>query len=440
MAKPIAYYDPARQLARVEKIDAIIPIAKADRLVLALIGGWEVIVGKDQYKEGDKVLYCEVGSLLPISVPEFYGAARDGNVKSFGEDYAYIKTFKMRGVIGQGYVCPIPEKYKGKAAGTDLTVELGVLKYDPNPTEDVMSVAKARSTRNANIIEKAIAFIGGKSVGNLLAFPENVIAKSGENRIQNSTKVLSQINEENDGGELSLKFDGSSMSILTTVSDDQPTLRLCSHNCEISLVPINVGVLKASRLFVAGIIAAIYNRFRGTPKFYWPTFQRVIPVWNSSFTRMYYELLSKGLSERLKTHYKETGEALSFQGELVGPNVTAGDRENYEGLKKDSFYVYRVFSNGVVLQPKAARAITAAMKLDYIPVIDEDFKLLKHTMAIGDGSGRRMVDIKSVVELAKGPRYFAGDGVREGLVLKFNDVDISVKIINPDFLLAHGDA
>lgn len=441
MAKPIAYYDPSRQLARIEKIDAIVPIPKADRLELAIIGGWEVIVGKNQYKEGEKILYCEVNSLLPVSVPEFFGAARDGNVKTFGEDYAYIKTFKLRGAIGQGYVCPIPEEHKNKPVGTDLTAALGVLKYDPNPSEDVLVLAKPRTERKKSWIEKVIGFISGAPVGNLLPFPEEHLPKSGETRIQNSMRALSQITEETDGAELTFKFDGSSMTILSALDENNELQqRLCTHNCEISLVPIHVGFWKALRLFLGGTLSAIHNRFKGAPKFYFPKFQRVIPVWNGNFTRMYYALMSKGLNERLKAHYEATGEALSFQGELVGPSVVAGDRENYEGLRKDAFYVYYVYRNGVQLPPREARKVTAELLLDYMPVFDDNFKVLDYTVAINDGSGRRMVNIKQLTELAKGPRYFTKDGVREGFVIKFHNVRLSAKIINPDFLLQNGDA
>lgn len=41
MAKPIAYYDPDRQLARVVELTDVKPHPNADRLDLAIVDGWQ---------------------------------------------------------------------------------------------------------------------------------------------------------------------------------------------------------------------------------------------------------------------------------------------------------------------------------------------------------------------------------------------------------------
>ena len=60
-----------RKLATVRSIKKIEPIEGADRIELAFVDGWQIIVAKEVgHKEGDLVVYCEIDSFLPIE-PEF---------------------------------------------------------------------------------------------------------------------------------------------------------------------------------------------------------------------------------------------------------------------------------------------------------------------------------------------------------------------------------
>ena len=61
-----------RELAYVVNIDEIRPIEGADRVELAIIGGWQVMVRKGQFKPGDPAVYFEIDSKVPeTSVFEF---------------------------------------------------------------------------------------------------------------------------------------------------------------------------------------------------------------------------------------------------------------------------------------------------------------------------------------------------------------------------------
>ena len=51
-----------RQLATVRKIDNILPIAGADAIECAVVGGWKVVVKKGEYQAGDLGIYCEIDS------------------------------------------------------------------------------------------------------------------------------------------------------------------------------------------------------------------------------------------------------------------------------------------------------------------------------------------------------------------------------------------
>ena len=58
-----------RQLAYVVAIDEIRPIEGYDRVEYARVGGWWVIVRKDQFKVGDLAIYIEVDSKVPEKEP-----------------------------------------------------------------------------------------------------------------------------------------------------------------------------------------------------------------------------------------------------------------------------------------------------------------------------------------------------------------------------------
>ena len=58
-----------RALAHVERIVAINPIPNYDRVELATVLGWDVIVGKGSHKVGDLVVFLEVDSQLPNDKP-----------------------------------------------------------------------------------------------------------------------------------------------------------------------------------------------------------------------------------------------------------------------------------------------------------------------------------------------------------------------------------
>ena len=134
-----------RHLASVKTIDRIEPIEGADRIEVAVIGGWKVVVAKGEFEAGDKCVYFELDCSLPTDDPRFAFLA-DRGVKKWlyvpegHEDVAPIqitghvlKTAKLRGQVSQGLVMSLgtlglPENLD---VGTDVTEELGVMKYEP---------------------------------------------------------------------------------------------------------------------------------------------------------------------------------------------------------------------------------------------------------------------------------------------------------------------
>ena len=84
--------DGQRELAYVVAIDEIRPIESYDRVEYARVGGWWVIVRKDQFKVGDLAIYIEVDSRVPEQEPFMFLDKRGFKVK----------TLKMCKVISQG--------------------------------------------------------------------------------------------------------------------------------------------------------------------------------------------------------------------------------------------------------------------------------------------------------------------------------------------------
>ena len=77
----------SRKLASIQKIMKIEKHENADTLEIVRVLGWQCIVKKGEFKEGDLIVYFEVDSVLP-ELPQF----------EFLKDKKYrIKTIKLRG-------------------------------------------------------------------------------------------------------------------------------------------------------------------------------------------------------------------------------------------------------------------------------------------------------------------------------------------------------
>ncbi len=192
-----------RKLASIQIINNIQPIENADRIELANVLGWQCVVNKGQFKPGDKAVYFEIDSFLPVK-PEFE-FLRDSSYKKsdiLGEGFR-LRTVKLRGQISQGLVLPISTfscLNKNMEAGTDVTGLLEVKKWE--------------------IEERATS--GGTVIGELL----DSVPKTDEVRIQAMPELLNLFS----GLEyyITTKMDGTSCS----VSYESDGLHVFGHNYE----------------------------------------------------------------------------------------------------------------------------------------------------------------------------------------------------------------
>jgi len=128
-----------RKLASIQTISGLEPIANADAIEKARVLGWCVVVKRGEFRPGNKVVYCEIDSLLPER-PEFE-FLRAGCFKPAileGETVIQpagfrIKTVKLRGQVSQGICFPLsilpPQAPTDE--GADVTELLGIRKYEP---------------------------------------------------------------------------------------------------------------------------------------------------------------------------------------------------------------------------------------------------------------------------------------------------------------------
>lgn len=172
----------ARVLAHIEEINSIIPIEGKDRIVLATVLGWTVIVQKD-FKVGDKVVFAEIDSVFPEK-PEFEFLRS----KKFR-----IKTMKMAGVISQGIVFPLSILPEGEYnIGDDVTDILGITQYEPTMDKEETDTESTKA-----FAKKYPEFLMRMAWFRKLVLPKkqakgfpSFISKTDETRIQNAPFYL----------------------------------------------------------------------------------------------------------------------------------------------------------------------------------------------------------------------------------------------------------
>ncbi len=128
-----------RKLASIQTVTTVEPILNADAIERFRVLGWWIVGKKGEVKPGDRVVYCEIDSLLPER-PEFE-FLRSSSFKPAIVDGATvlqragfrIKTIKLRGQVSQGIYFPLSILPDGRSCevGDDVTDLLGIIKYEP---------------------------------------------------------------------------------------------------------------------------------------------------------------------------------------------------------------------------------------------------------------------------------------------------------------------
>lgn len=114
-------------LVPVAEIEDVKPHPNADRLELAIIGGWQVIVGKGNYKPGVRVVYVPPDAIIEPRWSDRWGVTQ---YLSNGR----VRTAKLRGEPSFGFTVPITDLPAGgelHEVGENVAAVFGITKYDP---------------------------------------------------------------------------------------------------------------------------------------------------------------------------------------------------------------------------------------------------------------------------------------------------------------------
>lgn len=210
-------------LASIQKITKLTPIPDADKIEKASILGWEVVVLKDKFKEGQLVVYIATDTVVP-NIPEFAFLL---------ERKFRVTTIKLRKQISQGLIVD-PKEFgiKKLVEGDDVSEIIGVTKYEK---EANIANTVSRPKPPKHFFRKMVYLFKYRVLYALfpsmekkykIPFPSDLVSKTDEERIQNIPNIL----EEYKGQHFSAseKLNGSSITIIF----DKNHLRVCSRNWE----------------------------------------------------------------------------------------------------------------------------------------------------------------------------------------------------------------
>lgn len=369
----------SRKLASIQKIVSLQSIKDADKIELATVLGWHVVVSKSEnYKIGDLVCYIEVDSQCPPT-PIF----------EFLKDRKYrVRTIKLKGQVSQGLIIPLSALPEGKyKEGQDVTDILGITKYDPQ-AELEAKLLEQSARKSKNIFHKFFMkynwyrrtynkyFNQNKKSG----FP-SWISKTDEDRIQTIPDIFKKFSDEQRLFWSTEKLDGQSATYFVEKNTKFGFINtyefgVCSRNLRLNS-----------------------------------------PLSNSSYwTIARNKNIEKALTDILKRH---KAKRIALQGEIIGTGIQS-NKYKVEGYK---FFAFNLKIDNTIYDTGLIEEILSPYGIETVPILD-DYIPLKNS-------------IDEMVEDAKGNSLIYNT-LREGKVWRTFDENqnlISFKVINPDFLL-----
>lgn len=403
-----------RELAYVVLIDGIEPIPGYDRVETAIVGGWHIIVQKDQFKIGDPAIYFEIDSRVP----------KDKECFAFLEKRNYkIKTLKMCGTISQGLLMhasdfgwniifdgtKTPYIYDGnKVHYADdesrfLTKILGVTyaddednkrkakNIDPNAKYLSMKARHKKFFSNKFVkkmwkypwFRKLCFFFMGKKKDKPLGFPTKFpfVHRSDEERVENIPFIL----KDKEPWIKTQKIDGTSSTyILERIGKNKFEEYVCSRNVR-QLTP-------SQKNYHTDIEGNVY--------------------WMMADKYKIFDFLKSYLIENNLDY-------VCLQGETAGPSLQG----NPHNFKEICFFGYNfIRSDTGRMNSIEAAKICKDAGIPWVPIADEAYILPD--------------DMETLKLDADGP-CLVGEGPREGWVYRSLDGQRSFKNVSREYLLKH---
>ena len=403
-----------RELAYVVLIDGIESIPGYDRVETAIVGGWHIIVQKDQFKIGDPAIYFEIDSRAP----------KDKECFAFLEKRNYkIKTLKMCGTISQGLLMhasdfgwniifdgtKTPYIYDGKKAhyaddeSRFLTKILGVTyaddednkrkakNIDPNAKYLSMKARHKKFFSNKFVkkmykypwFRKLCFFFMGKKKDKPLGFPTKFpfVHRSDEERVENIPFIL----KDKEPWIKTQKIDGTSSTyILERIGKNKFEEYVCSRNVR-QLTP-------SQKNYHTDIEGNVY--------------------WMMADKYKIFDFLKSYLIENNLDY-------VCLQGETAGPSLQG----NPHKFKEICFFGYNfIRSDTGRMNSIEAAKICEGAGIPWVPIADEAYIL---------------PDDMETLKLDADGSCLVGEGPREGWVYRSLDGQRSFKNVSREYLLKH---
>jgi len=408
-----------RKLVTVREINAIDDIPGADLIKVATVEGWKVVVKAGEFKEGDLCVFFEVDSYLPMSDERFKFLEKNATNWQ-GIPGARLKTIRLRKQLSQGLALPLsafPEileeiQVKGDAFSNrdayhnpqiredyremNFTGTLGIFKWEKVMSAQLAGQAKGdfpsflRKSDQERCQNMGPAIFGYEAT--LVEFDASAIPAEVLNTMRAEVrnvdnkwfKVRPPQASRDTRYEVSLKMDGSSMTVYVKEEEDNTFLEgVCSRNLDLKM--------------------------EGNEE--------------NSFVQM----AQSGLLEVIR----KTRTNIAVQGELMGPGIQ-GNRENFKGNR---FFIYNIFDikAGVFLTPDERARLVNAMQttavLEELNVVIEHVPVLRINVTLDEIGIHNMDDL---LKFAVGPSMV--NLVREGVVFKAMDGSQQFKAISNLYL------
>ena len=404
--------DNVRELAYVVKIDDITAIPGYDRVELAHVGGWTIVVGKGEFKVGDPAIYFEIDSQLPEVEPFT-------NMEFLAKKHYKIKTQKMCKSLSQG-----------------LLMSAANFGWSIIRTVDGEAISIKDTNDNLYHIDDESRFLTEK-LGVTYAVPEDNVRKSGsadkyKKMAQRHSKLFSKqpfrwLMRRNWGKKVLFVFFGSAKDKKTgwpswvSKTDEERVQNmpwiLNDKNPWIATEKID----GTSTTFTM----RKYKKFFSTKYDFFVCSRNVVfdkPDKKCFYeTNVYTEMAEKYNMEyvlrQLLDNVFTDAEWVTIQGETYG----AGIQKRDYSMDGHDFRVFNlVVSNKGRLGSKEAADIVRSYELEWVPILD-DYFILPDTVdeLLTTATGKSVIDGKP----------------REGIVFRYPDGSKSFKAVSNEFLL-----
>ncbi len=373
------------------------------RLEIATVYGFQVIIGKGNYKIGDKVVYLPINSILPGDIENFLFPP-DAKVKL---EKSRLKAAKIRGFVSQGMIAPWEDIKKlcnldEYDLETDIQEELRVFKYYP-PSRIRTQTPADPNKKPRNKPHENQYFKQYKGCVNIKWEPN---AFSEENDVWISEKIHGS------------NFRCGWLPFTPPEAPPEPVLTKWQK-------------LKKT-------VKGFFKKEVPPVPVVWPEFEFCFgsntvqrqhkletPTWYGK--DIYMQMCEKyNLKEKLKNF-----PGLVVFGEIYGPTVQKGYHYGLQNDDKDLILF------DIMMQSKTD---TNWMSCDLASVFSKEILGVQFVPVLYKGKFNNKV----VEELTKGNSAFCPEQkVREGIVIKNNDIlnlnRKKIKVINPDYLMKEAD-